>query len=984
MKDKYRRKLLKCMLLNVLLTLVISTTVYAQQVEGQVTVEGTGEELIGLNIIVKGTNVGTSTNLDGSFQLTVPSLSDTLVFSYLGYETQEVPIANRSEINVTMIPSALSTEDLVVIGYGTQQRSDITGSVASVPRERLEKAPNLNLAQAIQGAIPGVMVSQTSAGASPNESLMVRGRNSITANNSPLVVIDGIPGAIGDVNPNDVQSIEVLKDASAAAIYGSRGANGVILITTKDGLDGETRISYNGYYSTQRFANIPDLMNGEEFYNYKQVRDPGAIRSGEQQMYEAGEWTDWMDLALRNGASQQHNLSVSGGFNNTTYYLSGGLMDVQGIAVNDDYMRATSRINVDTKVADWFTIGTRTQLTYADRSGVSPGLGGVFHHSPLSRSHDDDGNLTIYPQSWDQLANPLQGTLYNNIDKSQQIVTNNYAIADFPFIEGLSYRLNTGIRLSFADRGTYRGMNTASGYQAHGSANTNRSRGNNTVIENILSYDQKVGAHGFSTTAIYSFEENSSSSNTTNANGFPNDYLTWYATEQADFAQSNYNFEDTHLISQMLRLNYVYDQRYMLTFTGRRDGFSGFGDENKWGVFPSIAIGWNLANEQFFPWGNAFNELKPRISWGLNGNQAVGAYQTISRAVNADIVSLKQPLPGYRPGTLAVDNLGWESSETLNAGLDFGIYDDRISGDINVYRTNTTDLLLNRNISDVHGISSIVQNIGETKNRGIEFSLHSRNIVTSNFMWVTSGNIANVRNEIVDLYGDGLDDPSNNWFIGQPIRVNYDFVWEGTWQLDEAEEAAVYESQPGFVKVKDVNGDGNLTGEDRQIIGQQDPKVLWGLTNSFSYKNFNLDVFIHGVHGVTKYNDMKRDNHLEEVRDATTNKNWWTPDNPTNDWIMNDYNARIAAGNVMLRYENASFIRVKDVSLSYDLPQGFLDRAGLNQLRLYVTGRNLLTFTGWEGLDPELDSQNTTPTRGQGFGGIPLQKEFVIGLDFGF
>jgi TonB-linked SusC/RagA family outer membrane protein len=812
---------------------------------------------------------------------------------------------------------------------------------------------------------------------------MVRGRNSIRADNTPLIVVDGIPygGSLRDINPNDVQSIEILKDASAAAIYGSRGSNGVILITTKEGVDGAAKISYDGYYSRQDFTNYPDYMNGGEFYDFKMIRFPGAMTESERTVYQSGEWVDWTELGTRTGSSHQHNLSVSGGFNNTKYYIAGNLLDVQGLMVNDNYRRLTGRINVDTKVADWLTIGTRTQMSYDDRSGLGPDISYLSRMNPLTRAYEEDGSLTIYPWPDDTYFwNALQPTLYNNINESYQVISNNFAMIDFPFITGLTYRINSGIRTRFSEAATYRGRNTKDGLEARGSSNTSMSRNNNTVIENILSYNRMLGVHNIFATAVYSYEQNSGSGHSLAARGFPHDFLSWYSTAQADLTTPSYDFHESTLVSQMLRFNYSYDSRYLITVTGRRDGFSGFGADTKWGLFPSVALGWNLSNEEFFPFKDIFNELKPRVSYGVNGNQAVGSFESISRLGEYNMVSGKQTVAGYVPSRLGQETLGWESSKTFNIGLDFGIFQNRFSGDLNFFKTNTTDLLLNRSISGIHGITSIVQNIGETENLGLEFSLNSRNIVTNNFRWFTSANMAFGRNRIISLYGEldefgnEIDDVVNSWFIGKPIRVNYNFVWDGTWQLDEAEEAARWGSQPGFVKLRDVNNDGELDAADRQIIGKQDPDFLWGMTNSFTFGNFSLEIFIHGIHGVTRHNPLMSDYVWADVRLNTTKKNWWTPENPTNEWITNHLNAEWMAGIQGQVYENASFVRVKDVSLSYDLPGSIIDNIGVDRLRLFLTGRNLYTFTNWTGLDPELSSQRQAP----------LQREFVFGLNLGF
>ncbi|HLN53645.1 MAG TPA: TonB-dependent receptor [Lentimicrobium sp.] len=971
------------MLLLIVAGTYLAASPFQQSVSGKIT-SSSGEALPGVSIVVRGTTTGVNSDMDGMYTINVPSGNSTLVFSFIGYISKEVNVTGLTRIDVTLDLDVTALEEVIVVGYGTQKKSDITGTVASLPRERLELSPNLNIAQAIQGSIPGVMIQTTAAGAAPTESIEIRGRNSILASNDPLIVVDGIPygGHLSDINPNDVKSIEILKDASAAAIYGSRGSNGVILISTNEGKEGKPTISYDGKYSIQNFTNIPDIMDGGEFYNFKMLRLPSGMTQSEQDVYDSGKWVNWLDLGLRKGNSQQHNLTVSGGTPNTKYYISGNFLNVKGLIVNDDFTRLSSRVNIDTKIVKWLSIGTRTQLTSDDMSGVAPDMGDLFYRNPLSVPYDENGNLTITPITDDPLRNnPLETTLFDNIDKSYQVVTNNYAIVDFPFVKGLSYRINTGITFRLTDQATYKGRDTKTGLDARGSASTGRGISNNTVIENILTYNKEIGAHTIFATALMSYEGNKYSSNSVSASGFPHDFLSWYSTAQAEMVNNSYSYNESTLVSQMLRLNYAYSSRYLITMTVRRDGYSGFGTSNKWGVFPSVALGWNLSNEKFFPLKNIFNELKLRFSYGLNGNQAVGAYESISRLSQENMVSLGTSLPGYKPSKLGSDNLGWESSKTMNFGLDFGIFENRVSGNLNLFRTNTTDLLLNRTISAVHGITSITQNIGQTRNDGVEFSVNSRNIVKKNFTWNTSGNISFIKNRIVSLYGDldeqgkEIDDIVNNWFIGEPIRVNYGFVFDGVWQTSEAAEAATWGSQPGFIKIKDVNGDSKLTAEDRQIMGQRDPKMLWGLTNNFTYRNFSMSVFIHGVQGVTRQNDLMSDLGVTAgVRHNTTVKNWWTPANPSNDFWMNHVDAHRMAGVEAAIFESADFARLKDISLAYDLSTEMLKKLGLNKLKLYVTGRNLMTFTKWRGLDPELSSSES----------IPLQKEYVFGLNLSF
>jgi TonB-linked SusC/RagA family outer membrane protein len=965
--------------LLVILLFLASTSVFAQRITitGTVTDEDRAP-LPGATVQVKGAVQGTTTNADGKYSVDVNSTNDILVFSFVGFITQEIPVQNQTVINATLSPDILGLQEVIVVGYGTQKRSDITGTVASLGKEQLEKSPNISIAQGIQGAIPGIMVQNTSAGAEPGLDIMVRGRNSIAANNSPLVVVDGIPygGKLSDINPGDVESIEILKDASAAAIYGSRGANGVILITTKQGIVGPPTITYEGYLSVQKFINVPTYMDGPQFYDFKNQRLPAGVTTSEQAIYDAGEWVNWADLATRQGLSQQHNVSLSGGFGTTSYFVSGGIMNVKGIVINDDYLRSTGRFNLDSKITDWLTIGTRTTITFSDNSGVSPSMSDVYIMNPLAVPYNEDGTLTIYPVTDDPAReNPLQEIQFKNVDVSRRIVTNNFAILDFNrFIPGLTYRLNYGVTDRVSRNNTYAGRDTYDGQNSQGKASIDRNNDFNTVLENILTYKTEFGSHSLFATAVYSIENDEWQYEGLDMEKFPNDLLTWYAGGQAGLIKPSFDYIKSRLISQMFRLNYSYLSRYLLTATVRRDGYSGFGEDSKWGIFPSLALGWNLGDEAFFPFKELFSQLKLRASYGLNGNQAVGSYRSMGRLEEDNYLSGDVTMPGYFPSTLGQQTLGWESSRSFNIGLDFGILDQRVSGDLNVYHTNTYDLLLNRAISSIHGITSIIQNIGKTQNQGIEFSVNSRNIVKKNFSWTTLGNISYLKNEILDLYGDGLDDIGNNWFIGQPIRVNYNYVFDGVWQLDEAAKAAEWGSQPGYIKIKDVDNDGQITPADRQIIGQQDPSLIWGLTNTVKFKNFNLSLFLHGVHGITKQNILMDDEIVTSgVRRNTIVKKWWTPENFSNEWYMNDVNALRMAGVTTSIYENASFVRVKDITLSYDFPLTLIQKIGAERLTVYATGRNLFTFTKWRGLDPELTDQRS----------IPLQLEFVFGLQIG-
>ena len=959
----------------------IETKIIQYTITGKV-VDELGTPLLGTTVAVKGTTRGTTTDFDGNYSLSLDGPDAILLFSFVGYVTQEIEVGNQTTINVKLLPDNAKLDEVVVVGYGTQKKSDVTGSVTSVAQERLDLVPNRNIAQVLQGALPGVTIRQTTAGAVGEQTIIVRGRNSILASNDPLIVLDGVPyyGDLNDISVNDIASMEVLKDASASAIYGSRGSNGVILITTKAGKTGKAKISYQGKFGIQEPINLPVFLTGREFYDFKSTRNAELLTDTEIANYEAGLETDWIDLSLRTGYTQSHNVSLTGGNDNTKYYIGGNFLDVKGLSVTDQYQRISGRVNIDTKITEWLDFGTRSQFTYDDRGGYNIDYEAVFEINPLlANPFDENGDINLFP--WPEFPdeNPLEAENYKDEDYSNQIVSNNYINVTFPFLKGLNYRLNTGIRRRWSERKTYAGSNTVVGIANSGQAYLSSTEFKNNVVENILTFNKEFGKHNVFLTGVYSYEENEQYFEELTAINFPNDEFTYFGISQASSIESQNDYQRTALISQMLRLNYSFNNTYLLTLTGRRDGFSGFGPDNKWGIFPSVALGWNISREPFLENSTTINQLKLRLSWGINGNQAVDPYSSITRLRDRNTLSGEQSLVGYVPSVIGDKDLGWESSETYNLGLDFGLFNNRVFGDLNLYETNTSDLLLNRTISSVHGINQVTQNIGETQTRGLELSLSVVPWVTQDFNWKISGNFATNKNKIVSLYGylqeDGseINDLANAWFVGEPIRVNFDQKMIGVWQLGEEEEAAVYDRVPGDAKIEDVDNNGVLDDKDRQIIGQRDPKYTWGLSNAFQYKNFGLEVFFIGSHGATRHNNLLRDNTAAEIRRNVLKKNWWTPDNPTNEYFRN--NDQVKGGSI---YEDASFVRLKDITVSYNFPKKVLSKIKLEKLQLFASGRNLLTITDWTAGDPELELPSSQA------GILPLQREITFGLTLEF
>jgi TonB-linked SusC/RagA family outer membrane protein len=885
-------------------------------------------------------------------------------------------------VTVSLARTAVVLSQIVTVGYGTQKRSDVTGSVASVGQERLQDAPSTSVIDAIQGALPGVSITTTDAGAESSMDLQIRGRHSITASNAPLVIVDGIPynGSLSEINASDVASIDVLKDASAAAIYGSRGSNGVILITLKQG-SGKPRLSYQGYAGVQQIAHMPQLMTAEQFAAAKCQRVSGGkncdadFTTTELNNLNAGRSVDWVGLATRTGRQQQHNLSYAGGNEGTHYRVSGSALDVEGVAKNDKFDRYTLGLNLDQDFGSRLKVGTSTQLSYVDRGGMAASFTDAFRMNPLTNAFAADGSQVIYPWQEDTFfSNPLQGLLVTDNDVTRRAFTSNHAELQLPFLKGLSFRVNAGLDYADGAVGRYYGRDTRTGFAAGGYATTSNSSRSDWTLENLLRYARAFGKHSVDLTTLYSVAGHKQENESLTAKGFPNDVLTFYQPNLARELDPSAGVTESSLISQMARLNYNYASRYLLTLTARRDGYSGFGADHKYGVFPSLALGWNASDESFWPFATRFNSLKLRFSYGKNGNQAISPYRTLARLDDESYVDDGTSLPGFLPSTLDNPDLRWETTTTANVGADFGFFKDRVTGAIDVYRSRTSDLLLNRAISPTHGIDVVTQNIGRTANHGVELSLSTLNVKTSRLSWRTDFNVSADRSRIVDLYGNGQDDLVNQWFIGHPVDVNYGYQFAGIWQTtDDIAHSTQPTAKPGDIRIRDVNGDGKIDPLDRTFLGNLEPTYRAGLGSTLKYGAFTLNAYLYTVQGVTKQNSLlASDNFGDEGRYNTIVLNYWTPENP-----INTYPANRAATNVGLPvgfYEDASFVRLKDVALSYQVPPRLARRVGAGSLRVYVDGRNLWTSTKWSGLDPEPSSQY----------GIPMARTVVGGLDVSF
>ena len=971
-------------------------------VKGQVT-DKNGDGVIGATVKVKDAQAGTVTDYNGNFSLNVQK-AGTLVVSYIGYLTKEIAFTPGQTLNITIEEDATALDEVVVVGYGVQKKSDVTGSVTSINKDRLSKLPVTNVLQAVQGAAAGVTISQGSSIPGDAPSALVRGRNSINAGTGPYIVVDGIPisksgGSLNDINPGDIESMEILKDASATAIYGTNGANGVILITTKHGKEGKPSISYNGYIGFENFAHKMDYCNGAQItQRYKDyvAQNPGETmyndfvkNQNEAEAQAAGRETDWLyDMVSQTGIIQDHNVTVNGGAEKIKYFISGDYMSQKGVLKGFNYKRYSLRMNIDADVTNYLKIGTNSYIVSHNRDGGRVNFMMAEAMSPYGKVYEDDGSYCIYPMYTESLFfNPMRDINQDHERRQWNINLNAYAELNFGNIwkplTGLTYKFNFGYSFVPKRENYYNGaeQNDPNGYGYIFNAET-QSR----TVENILTYAKDIKKHHFDITLLYASSRKKYHDNTATGAKFINDELLWHNLGGGG-TQTAKSYTDLYkTVSQMGRLNYSYDSRYLFTFTVRRDGSSVFGADNKYGTFPSIALGWNIANEKFMEKADWLNNLKLRLSYGKAGNEAIGVYETLAKMSNAALTMDGQSATALYPSSrMGNSGLGWETTKTFNIGIDFGFLNNRINGNIDFYTSTTTDLLLQRNLPKVSGYSNVYMNMGKTANKGLEITINSKNIVTKDFTWGTNLVWSWNKNEIKDLYGDEKSDIGNRWFIGEPISVIYDYEMVGIWQKDEIERGDHLnwdpQAQPGDVKLRDVNGDGKIDpNDDKTIQGQTTPKWIGGLTNTFTYKNLSLSIFIQTVQG------LKRNNSLlgtasDEMgrRNSPTEIGYWSESNPSNEFrSLSKTSNRWGYGFPC----DASFTRIKDVTLSYQFPAQIINALRISALTVYASARNLATFTSWKGWDPEAD---ITQRGWRDYeNNYPMTKSYVFGLNVTF
>ena len=1013
---------LKLGMLLFLIGLGSSLVAQTVQVTGQVTDES-GEPIPGATVLVKGTTTGMATDLDGRYSLSA-SNDAVLVFSFIGYLAQEVEVGNRSVIDIVMVSDFNSLEEVVVIGYGTARKRDLTGAVSSVRTDRLENENPNSVQDVLRGNVAGLNVGMETS-AKGGGGLEVRGRTSLNAGRSPLIVLDGAIyyGQLSDINPNDIESIDVLKDASSAAVFGAKAASGVVLVTTKFGQGDKPTIKINtnwgiaamsvhepvlgphefvswredvmksinaGGYEPYRFSdprNLPSDISLEDWMNYDGSEgDPVTVwlqrlnmQPVEIENYKAGRSVNWYDKMFQNGLRQDHTVSLSGSSQGLKYYWSLGYLENEGLIVGDKFTTIRSRVNLEGKVNDYLSVGMNMQFADRDESQVPVSWGDLRVLSPWGSEFDAEGNYSWRPNTE---ASGGQHPYYgpSHTDRLQKETTVNatlFAKLDLPF--GFSFRTNFTPRYEFYERYNHE----SAAHQDWGARGGNASRQQRKVyywqVDNILSWSKNFNEiHNFDVTFLANAEKFQSWDNTMSNNGFePHDRLGYHNIGAGinPIVSSNDQYSTGDAL--MARVIYSLYDRYILTASVRRDGYSAFGQSNPRATFYSAALGWVFTDEDFFQ-SSWLNYGKFRASYGVNGNRDIGRYAALSD-LNTGKYFYQRPdgtlyfVNQLYVNTMMNKNLRWEKTASLNFGLDFTLFDNVLDGTIEVYDMSTTDLLVERSLPDILGFNWVYDNLGEVRNKGFEISLNSTNMSRENFSWRSGVNFQLNRNKIISLYGDmgadgnELDDLTNNWFIGKPIDQIWHWQTDGIWQTNEGEQADKYGVKPGDYKVVDVNGDGVFTNADKQFLGFGEPRFRWSLRNEFKlYKNFDFSFQLYSYWGhSSSFNQLKnRDGFLD--RTSSYVFPYWTEENPNNEWARLYSSEGGASGfNV---YRKRSFIRLENISLAYTVPQTIVQKAKIQNLRVYGNVRNVAFFAPeWDFWDPE----NVGPT----------PRYFTLGVD---
>lgn len=1019
---------MKQLLLKMMLSLAILISwqfadAQGRAVSGKVSDAG-GNPLPGVSVTVKGTAQGAISDAAGKFSVQAAN-NATLVFSYIGYKALEMKVGNQNNINVAMEEDAAALSEVIVVGYGSQKKSQTTGAISQVSAKQITEMPITNLGQALQGRTAGVDVSQSGSKPGSTPKILIRGRRSFNAGNDPLYVVDGIPLSAGyeDMNPNDIQSIEVLKDATATAIYGARGANGVVLVTTKRGaVKGKTVVTLDTYGGVSKPLDKIQLFNGPEFAEYVReayratglykdangvavptgVADAAAdakiaVLGGDPAVARGlaeGTNTNYQDLILHNGVMQNHSLGIQGGNDKTQFYISGGFFQDKGISDGLDFTRMSLRANIDHNINSWLKVGLSSYTMYSIRNGenLNP-YGFTINQNPLGRPYDDNGNI-IFSQTNDALlTNPLAEIVPGaQVDNTKKYRIFNSIYTEFKIMEGLKYRINFGPDFTLSRWGRFIGAATNARKYGDPQAASRNDFGFNWTLENIVTYNKTFAQkHNLGATLLQSIQRDNFERFTTDVQGVPAESQQFYNLgNAASVLGVGSTLSQWTINSYMARINYDYNDKYLLTATMRRDGSSRFGENTKYGNFPGIALGWNISNEAFMkqiPW---LDLLKLRVGWGKVGNQGVAPYQTqglLSRTVYAFGTSAAF---GYRPNTIGNPDLKWETSATANIGLDFSFLRGRVQGSVELYETNTTDLLLSDQLPGSIGFNAVTRNVGQTRNKGIELGVTTVNVNSpSGFKWTTDFTFTKNKEEIISLYNGKVDDLGNRWFIGQPLNSYYDFKKAGIWQTNEADLAKSFGSEVGQIKVQDTNGDGKITAADRVLLGSDIPNFSAGFTTRFSYKGFDLSAFLFGRFGNMIVSGFHQNNNALAGRYQQIKVDYWTPNNPTNEFPRPKSTQEFPVYNTTLIYFDGTFIKLRNINFGYTFPQSIAKKLGMESLRLFSSIQQPKIWSEYRSKYNGIDPEATITSSGNGITNVgsgitPATSVTTVGLNIRF
>ena len=1005
------KKIIRILFLSFGLLGVMLAQAQTVNVSGKVT-DSNGESLPGVNVVIKGTTTGITTNIDGDYQLSSINSDATLVFSFIGFRTLETPVNGQSTINASLVEDVIGIEEVVAVGYGTMKKSDLTGSVVSVKSEDLLERPSTNLGQALQGKAAGVMVRNTSSAPGGGVSIIIRGHNSVNSGSQPLYIVDGVPlGNINTIPVEDIESVEVLKDASSTAIYGSRGANGVILITTKKGrASAKPEISYSTRFTFETIPGDINLMNGEEFAifysEWELARDPGMDPTkvwyngssyDRPSSSQAGDGTDWFDAITRTGMVQNHNLSVNGGNEKSTYAMSVSYLNHKGLMISGQYDRINIKSAITSHITDWLDTGMDLFLSNDVKTNSGENTGMEGRGNIINQAIKMSPALPIYTEDGDYQINnlPATQTLENPVAQANEVedyLRMNRAFGNVYLnvkpIKDLSIKFSVGGDITNTKNYYYDPTTTQYGRLSNGSASLGVSDNTYIINENIATYKKEFGIHKFNVIGGFTYEqavyERLAASST---DFFTDAFLYNNLAAATTYGTPQSNKTKWSLASGLGRINYVLNDKYLFTATGRYDGSSKFGEGNKWGFFPSFAGAWRISEEAFLEDVEWLTYGKIRTSWGEVGNQNIGLYNSMATFGLANYPIGNTIASGVAAGRLANSDLRWETTQTFNVGFDVGVF-NRITLNFDYYQKKTLDLLLGVSLIETSGFSSATMNTGELENEGWELSIDAR-IIDKAVKWNATASIFQNRNRITKL-----TDPTQDWKIGYPTGADRGYVIDGIIRnqadLDaysDPDGVPISGAQIGDYRRVDLDGDFKIAGEDREIIFNPEPDFSFSMNNEIAWKGFTLSMFLYGNVGGQILNSTKgymvnllnvRNNMSREllsIENGVVSRNFWTQENPDAKY------AKLGASpQTHPLVEDGTFLRIQNLMLSYNLP---LEKV-FTQSSIYFSVQNLYTFSKYTGWDPDVSSVNSNVDYGIDRASHPVPRSFTMGLNITF